>query len=858
MRPFVVMKFGGTSVADRGCWETVVEQARQHLMAGRSPVVVCSAVGGVSDALDKLPEQALGEGFERTLDEIKARHRKLGEGLGVDSDALLADEFEALRRIALGSSLIGEVGARQRARIMASGELMSTKLGAAFFAAQGVDCRWQDAREALLSVRSSGGDWHRYMSARCQPAFDPELSERWAGDTAQVHLTQGFIARDSDGETVLLGRGGSDVSAALLAVALGAECCEIWTDVPGLYTADPRQVAQARLLRRLDYEEAQELASTGAKVLHPASIAPLQAARIPLTVRCTGRPTMPGTTIDAEGSLRGACVKAVAARRGVTLVSMDSVGMWQEVGFLAKAFTAFAAHGLSIDLVSTSETNVTVSLDPSANSVSPEVLDALLAELAGQCQPRVVGPCAAVSVVGRSIRTILHQLAPVFALFEDRQVHLLSQAANDLNLTFVVDEHEADRLIAKLHQLLFADREADAELGPTWQEVFAPTPSPEQLPPWWLEKRSMLLQLADQESTPRYVYDGATIAARAAGLRTLESVSSVHYAMKANDHPEVLRLIADQGLGFECVSPGELEHLFVTLPAFDPSKVLFTPNFAPRSDYSAGFQRGVNVTVDALHPLTAWPEQFTGREIVVRLDPGRGRGHHRHVKTAGRQSKFGVAPEDFDALVAAVEQAGAVVVGLHAHAGSGIRTPEAWADTARFLLAAAERFAHLRFIDVGGGLGIPEKPGQSPLDLSAVDGHLSTVHAVRPDLEIWMEPGRFLVAESGVLLCRVTQVKAKGDVHYVGVDVGMNSLIRPALYGAHHDIVNLSKLGQPRTEVVHVVGPICETGDTLGHARRLPLTEEGDVLMIADAGAYGRVMASHYNRRLPAAETVLT
>jgi diaminopimelate decarboxylase/aspartate kinase len=121
-----------------------------------------------------------------------------------------------------------------------------------------------------------------------------------------------------------------------------------------------------------------------------------------------------------------------------------------------------------------------------------------------------------------------------------------------------------------------------------------------------------------------------------------------------------------------------------------------------------------------------------------------------------------------------------------------------------------------------------------------------------------MEPGRFLVAEAGVLLCRVTQVKTKGEVRYVGVDVGMNSLIRPALYGAHHEIVNLSKLGQPRTEVVHVVGPICETGDTLGHARRLPPTEEGDVIMIADTGAYGRVMASHYNRRPPAAETVLT
>jgi len=160
----------------------------------------------------------------------------------------------------------------------------------------------------------------------------------------------------------------------------------------------------------------------------------------------------------------------------------------------------------------------------------------------------------------------------------------------------------------------------------------------------------------------------------------------------------------------------------------------------------------------------------------------------------------------------------------------------------------------VRVIDVGGGLGVPERPDQAAVDLSRLDTLLQAVRAEHPQLEVWLEPGRYFVAAAGVLLARVTQLKTKGDVRFVGVATGMNSLIRPALYGSYHEIANLTRLEEPATEVVNVVGPICESADVLGHDRLLPVTKEGDVLLIANAGAYGHAMSSHYNLRAPAAE----
>ncbi len=859
MTPWVVLKFGGTSVSTPERWTTIAGLVERRTGEGLRPLVVCSALSGISNQLEALLGLAVAGRHEEELAAIRVRHLELGAGLGVDAGELLRDDFEELSRLTLAASLLREAGPALKARVMALGELMSTRLGAAFLSAKGIDTAWHDARTSLLSREDPAADGPRaYLSATCGFERDEELSRRLADIPAGVVVTQGFIARNREGQTVLLGRGGSDTSAAYFAARLAAARCEIWTDVPGLFTANPALIPSARLLRALSYEEAQEIATMGAKVLHPRAIPPLRAHGIPLHVLSTEHPDVNGTVISAAGPTTGPQVKAVSSRQGLVLVSMETVGMWQEVGFLARAFSIFARFGLSVDSVSTSETNVTVSLDPQANALEEAPVAALLRELAEFCEPHLIAPTSSLSLVGRGIRAILHELGPVLEAFEELKVHLMTQAASDLNLTFVVDEEPSERLVRQLHGLLFGQKGEGEIFGPTWSELFGEPAEEEPADhrEWWRRRRAELLDLA-AEKGPVYAYDGGTLRSAVAALRSLDAVDRVFYSLKANCHAGVLRAFHEAGLGFECVSAAELDHVRGLFPDLDGSRLLFTPNFAPRDEYRHGFEVGARVTLDNLHPLREWPEIFRGREIFLRLDPGRGRGHHAHVRTAGAQSKFGLAPEQIDDLRPLLAACGARVVGLHAHTGSGVRSPEAWSEAALFLAAAAERFPEARVLDLGGGLGVPERPGQTPLDLGALGALLRRFKAAHPRFELWLEPGRFLVAQAGVLLARVTQVKRKGEVTYVGLETGMNSLIRPPLYGAYHPIVNLSRLDEPAACIAHVVGPICETGDILGRSRRLPPTVEGDVLLIANAGAYGRVMSSSYNLREPAGEALL-
>ena len=186
------------------------------------------------------------------------------------------------------------------------------------------------------------------------------------------------------------------------------------------------------------------------------------------------RPGLEGTVIRADVADSAAQVKAIAIKKGITLVSMDSPGMWHQVGFLADAFQVFKEQGMSVDLISTSETNVTVSLDPTANTLDPAALARLSAALGELCRVEILGPCASLSLLGHNIRGILHELGSAFELFQDHKIYLVSQAANDLNFTFVIDEAQGDRLVLQLHERLIQSIGSDKVLGPTWLQLFAP------------------------------------------------------------------------------------------------------------------------------------------------------------------------------------------------------------------------------------------------------------------------------------------------------------------------------------------------------------------------------------------------
>jgi diaminopimelate decarboxylase/aspartate kinase len=853
----VVLKFGGTSVAEPDNWPRIAAILRARLAEGLRPVLVHSALAGVSDLLDRVGEAALAGEHGGLIGRIAERHRALLQALALPEPVPLASLFDELVRLAAGVSLVGEATPRLRARIMALGELMASRIAVACLERAGLRVVHEDARDVLRSrPLHPTHDARHYLSAVCAAEPDPALQARWR-DAGDVVVTQGFIASDDRGQTVLLGRGGSDTSAAYLAARLQAARLEIWTDVPGMFSANPRAIPSARLLRRLSFDEAQEIAATGAKVLHPRCLPVARGAGIDVHVHSTRHPDLAGTVVSDAAGAGSPRIKAVSARSGLVLVSMESLGMWQEPGFLARAFQAFSDLGLSVDLVSTSESVVSVTLDGSAAQLDESVLDELVARLQALCRVRLVRPCAAVSVVGTRMRANLHRLAPALEAFEEHEIYLVSQAASDLNFTVVIEEGQVDRLVRTLHEQVIAGGEHEDALGPSWEQLFArPAAATEARGPWWRSARSRLLAVAAEQAAA-YVYDRATLARTAGALRAMRAVDRVLYAVKANPHPEILRAFAAAGLGFECVSPGELRAVFEALPGIERGRVLFTPNFAPPAEYREALAAGVQVTLDNLHPLRRWPEIFAGRRLFARVDLGEGRGHHGHVRTEGVRSKFGIPQEEIDELAELCARHRVELGGLHAHGGSGIRDSGHWRRVADELAAVAARFPQVRVLDLGGGLGVPEKPGDAELDLAALDASLAEARAAAPDRELWLEPGRYLVSEAGVLLATVTQTKGKGGARYVGVTTGMNSLIRPALYGAYHAIVNLTRLDEPATELVTVVGPICESGDRLGRDRLLPPCREGDVLLVANAGAYGHAMSSRYNLREPAVEVVL-
>ena len=1009
--PWIVMKFGGTSVATLPRWQNIRELVAGRRTEGARVLVVVSALTGITDALKQLcAEVDAGKRSEATRT-IAQRHYELLEHMQLALPDTLGTRLHDLAQLAAdGPAATGELA--WQAQVQAHGELMSSALGAAFLSHSGLATEWLDARDCLTAVAlPNQNERTRLLSSMVDSRHDPRLAARLAG-LGEVFITQGFIAREGAsekgaGRTVLLGRGGSDTSASYFGALLKAQRVEIWTDVAGMFTANPRQVPGARLLQKLDYEEAQEIASTGAKVLHPRCLSPLREPRVPLLIKDTNRPELDGTVIGPEVREHAPSVKAISARKNITLVSMESVGMWQQVGFLADVFAQFKQHGLSVDLIGSAETNVTVSLDPTENLLDSDAIAALATDLAKVCRVKVIAPCAAITLVGRGMRSLLHTLSGVLAEFGQLRVHLISQSSNNLNLTFVVDEEVVDTLLPHLHELLIAAgalRTDDSALfGPSWQALYGSGELPAPAAAWWhagqrprllqlaaeatpryvyhlptvrqqarelkslaadlakvcrvkviapcaaitlvgrgmrsllhtlsgvlaefgqlrvhlisqssnnlnltfvvdeevvdtllphlhelliaagalrtddsvlfgpswqalygsgelaapaaawwhAAQRPRLLQLAD-EATPRYVYHLPTVRQQARELKSLAAVDRLHYAVKANTHPAILRALAQEGFGFECVSPGELKAVLATVP--DTAPLLFTPNFAPRDDYAWALTTRASVSLDALYPLEHWGELFRGREIVLRVDLGRGLGHHEKVRTGGAGSKFGLPVEQLDAFLRLADVHGVSVRGLHAHLGSGILDDAHWGEVYAQLASLAERIGSVAFIDIGGGLGVPSHPGEARLDIAALDRVLREVKAAYPHYQLWMEPGRYLVADAGVLLTRVTQQKGKSALRYLGVDTGMNSLIRPALYDAWHEIVNLTRLDEPATALYQVVGPICESGDVLGTDRRLPEAQEGDVMLIAQAGAYGKVMSSPYNLRDEAEEVVL-
>jgi diaminopimelate decarboxylase/aspartate kinase len=456
---WIVIKFGGTSVASLERWQKIEQITRRHLSSGHRVLVVCSALTTVTDRLTAVAHAIdHGESAGSLLTELRRLHGELAARMGCKPD-LLDAELGSLSGMV--GALRAPISARERARLLAHGELLSTRLGAAWLRARGLRAKRVDARELLLAAPQPDGADH-YLSAHCDSAFSPEAHARLQRAEAEVVLTQGFIARDARGETVLLGRGGSDASAAYLAAAIGAEGLEVRTDVPGLFSTDPRHAHEARRLRYVSYAEAEALAALGGKVLHPRTIAPLRDRAIPLYVACTAHPEQLGTRIGKAAAGRG--IKAVVTRRELALITMTRPSSWQPIGFMAEVAACFQKRGLSMDLLSSSCSEIRATLDLAAFPSARSQLDELRMELSRVSEPRVVTGMGSVSLIGSELgpRDLnVPQLMDALSCFD---IELFSGAANRTHFSFVVQERVLPTLAALLHKALFG-REARVQDG---------------------------------------------------------------------------------------------------------------------------------------------------------------------------------------------------------------------------------------------------------------------------------------------------------------------------------------------------------------------------------------------------------
>lgn len=846
MNNWIVIKFGGTSVSSRQKWDLITNIIKQHNNDGYQVALVHSAVSDITNYLEKLIENH----DTKTFSSIQKKLLLLTKDLEIP-EKIVSDAIVHLEKI-LGQN---KPSLHQQAEILSWGETVTHKMGLKFLE-KNIPITPLDPKKILISSSNDNrSETSRILSAKCEVSENKQLIKSLE---KPAYSMPGFIAADNSNNTVVLGRGGSDTSAAYLAVLLNAKKLEIWTDVHGIFSANPHIISTARLLKKTGYQEAREIAASGGKVLHPRCILPVEQHHIPLHIKNTNYPDAPGTILGHDYSSTSPRVRAINTRHNITLVSMESMSMWHQAGFLGSVFNIYKELGLSIDLISTAQTNVTVSLDSSDNIIDKKVLDKLTDQLSRVCQVELFRNCSAVTLVGYRIRALADKIAPVITSFSDQRIYMVTQSSNDLNQTIVVEQDQADKLIRALHDVLVTQSYNAEDFGPTWEELLQQntTEKPAQKITWWQRKKNMLIDLA-QSYGSCYVYDLQTVYDQITRLKKLQAIDKIYYASKANSHPDILKLMHENGIGIETVSPGEVLRTQKTISHISPDNILFTPNFAPRKEYQFAIENRVRITIDNIYILRKWGKDFTGLNVILRLDPGHGGGHHRYVRTAGEQAKFGIHHSELSEAAKLCDMYQIAVDGLHAHSGSGILNYENWQRVIAYLVAQLDIFPSAHIINIGGGMGIQENPSDIGLNMSALDSMLMNFKKKKSNIQIWIEPGRYLVAHSGVLLSTVTQTKWKGRHGYIGVETGMNSLIRPALYGSWHNIVNLSKINQPKSRTANIVGPLCESADILGIDRKMPETQSGDIILIANTGAYGASMSSHYNLRKPAEEHIL-
>ena len=448
MTSFVVAKFGGTSVAD---YDAMNRSADVVLADPNTRLVVLSASAGVTNLL-----VSLSEGLEATerfvkLDALRKIQFDILERL--QNPNVIREEVERLLEnittLAEAASLATSTALTDE--LVSHGELMSTLLFVEIMRERNVQAQWFDVRKVMRTSDRFG---------RAEPDVEmlaeltnQQLAPRLADGMV---ITQGFIGSEAKGRTTTLGRGGSDYTAALLGEALHATRVDIWTDVPGIYTTDPRVVSAAKRIDVIAFEEAAEMATFGAKVLHPATLLPAVRSDIPVFVGSSKDPKAGGTLV-CKKTENPPLFRALALRRRQTLVTLHSHNMLHSRGFLAEVFGILARHNISVDLITTSEVSIALTLDTTGSTSTGDTLltQSLLIELSELCRVEVEEDLALVAIIGNKLSRACGVGKEVFGVLDPFNIRMICYGASSYNLCFLVPADQAEQVVQKLHQNLF-------------------------------------------------------------------------------------------------------------------------------------------------------------------------------------------------------------------------------------------------------------------------------------------------------------------------------------------------------------------------------------------------------------------
>jgi aspartate kinase len=451
----VVQKFGGTSVADPDAVRRLIEIARAaRTRDGSGPVLVVSAMSRVTDVLLTIAAEAGAAKTDSALshvDQLRERHLAMARALaGQDDVATLSthvsDHFDQLAAVVKALAVLREVSVRTLDVVAAMGELLSSRIIAAALVNAGLPGEWVDARRAIVTddEHTKACPLMRETKAALRASVVPLV------DAGKVPVVGGFVGATVDGLTTTLGRGGSDYSGAIVGAGIDAAEIQIWTDVDGMLTADPRVIPQSRLVPRLSFAEAAELSYFGAKVLHPSTIHPAVERDIPVRILNSWKPAAPGTLITAQPSPDGNQLTAMAAKRDLTVVDITSSRMLMAYGFLRRVFEVFERFRTAVDVVTTSEVSVSVTVDDRRH------LEAIVEALSEFAEVSIEQEMALLCAVGDRLRNEPEIAARVIRVLEEVPLRMISQAASRRNITVILRQGDLPHAMQRLHEEFFA------------------------------------------------------------------------------------------------------------------------------------------------------------------------------------------------------------------------------------------------------------------------------------------------------------------------------------------------------------------------------------------------------------------